>query len=270
MAADQPQPELVTGRLAVYSADRTLAAYPDRTRGLAVIERLSDGQQWEIDSGEHPVYFSPDSRRILWEDYNEDAPRDTRLETLWLADVDGSNARQLFSGRRTGPVAWLPNDGLLMARGFAGTSDLELFRLSLVDGTQRRMLRLPRFRGVDLSPDRRQMVYYVYREADPTRNGVWLLNLESRIPKPQKLPFFGTYRWRDNERLVYVPFDPAATEHTFFEYNITTQQTRPLFPQGTGLTIANNDWQVSPDGSQIALVAAAGTKLDGIWILDLN
>jgi hypothetical protein len=36
------------------------------------------------------------------------------------------------------------------------------------------------------------------------------------------------------------------------------------------LTVANNDWQVSPDGRQIALVAAKGTELDGIWVLDID
>ena len=53
-------------------------------------------------------------------------------------------------------------------------------------------------------------------------------------------------------------------------YDILTQETRPLFPEGTNLTIANNDWQVSPDGRKIALVAAGGTELDGIWVIDIE
>jgi Tol biopolymer transport system component len=88
---------------------------------------------------------------------------------------------------------------------------------------------------------------------------------------PRKLPFFGSYRWRDERWLIYVPFDPEATSHDFYEYDLLTGQTRPLFPRGTThLTIANNDWQVSPDGRKIVLVAAKGMKLDGIWVIDIQ
>ncbi len=125
-------------------------------------------------------------------------------------------------------------------------------------------------RGLALSPDRRHLVYYVTFEADTEKNGVWLVDLQDLIAKPRKLPFFGTYRWRDNQRLVYVPLDSDAITHEFFEYHTDTRQTRPLFPEGTGLTIANNDWRVSPDGRKIAMVAAKGLELDGIWVLDID
>jgi hypothetical protein len=121
-----------------------------------------------------------------------------------------------------------------------------------------------------LSPDRRYLVYYVTFEPDTEKNGVWLLDLQAAKPAPEKLPFFGSYRWRDNEHLIYVPFDPEATEHNFYEYDIRTGQTRSLFPAGTNLIIANSDWQVSPDGSKIALVAAKGAALDGIWVLEIG
>jgi hypothetical protein len=120
------------------------------------------------------------------------------------------------------------------------------------------------------SPDKRYLVYYITFEPDVGQNGIWLLELEDIETGPQKLPFFGTYRWRDSERLVYIPFDPQAAEHNFYEYNIPSGQSRPLFPVGTNLKVANNDWQVSPDGSKIALVAAEGAKLAGLRVLDLD
>ena len=70
--------------------------------------------------------------------------------------------------------------------------------------------------------------------------------------------------------MIYVPFDPQATEHNFYEYDIVSGQSRRLFPEGTNLTIANNDWQVSPDGRKIALVAAEGTTLAGLWLLEIS
>jgi hypothetical protein len=267
----EPQPRLVTERLGVYSPDGTLVAYPDRKTGLAVIERLADGQQWKIDTQGRGLNFTPDSQHVMWTTYDEDAPRDNREETTWLANVDGSDARVVLRSRRTDVVTWLSADELLMTRRIPGGSDEQLFAVSLADGDQTELLSAsPRMRGLAPSPDKRYLVYYVTFEAESEKNGVWLIDLQDPEQPAQKLPFFGTYRWRDNERLIYVPFDPVDTYHDFYEYNVATGQSRPLFPNGTQLTITNNDWQVSPDGRKIALVAANGMVLDGIWVLDIN
>jgi hypothetical protein len=262
-------PQLVTDRLGVHSPDGELVAYPDRETGLAVIERLADGQQWEIDTQGRRLSFSPDSRHVMWTTYDEDAPRDSREETTWLANSDGSDARVLYQARRTDRVTWLSDTELLMTRRISGSSNVELFTLSIADGTQQVLTEMPRVRGVALSPDKRYLVYYVSLEAESDKNGVWLLDLRNPSQAPEKLPFFGTYRWRDDERLIYVPFAPDAGQHDFYEYNVLTGQTRLLFPEGTGLRLANNDWQVSPDGRKIALVESEGMALDGIWVLEI-
>jgi hypothetical protein len=145
-----------------------------------------------------------------------------------------------------------------------------LFTLSIEDGRQTELITGPRIRGMALSPDKRRLVYYVSFEPEVDKNGVWLIDLQNPEQPPQKLPFFGTYRWRNNQRLIYVPLDPEANSHEFYEYNILTKKTQPLFPGGTNLTIANNDWQVSPDGLKITFVAAKGMALDGIWVLDID
>jgi hypothetical protein len=264
-------PQLVAGRLGIYSPDGSLVAYPDRNQGVAVVERLADGQRWEFDTQGRSLNFTPDSRHVMWTVYDEDAPRDTREEITWQANADGTDTQVLLRSRRTNVVAWLSADELLLSRRIAGGSDEQLLTLSLADGSETELLPAsPRMRGLTLSPDKRYLVYYVSFEVEAGENGIWLLDLENPAQAPQKLPFFGTYRWRDNQRLIYVPFDPAATEHNFYEYNVVTGETRPLFPDGTSLTIANNDWQVSPDGRKIALVAAKGTALDGIWVLDID
>lgn len=267
----QPEtgPQLVTQRLAYYSPDGKFITYPNPSKGVAVVERLADGQTWEIDTQERSLSFTPDSQSVLWVAYDEDASRDNRVETIWQANVDGSNARILLQARRTNIVAWLSPDELLMVRRIAGSSDEQLFTLSLATGSQTDLLEGPEMRGLSLSRNQRYLVYYVTFEPEAGKNGMWLLDLQNPEQGPQKLPFFGTYRWRDDERLIYVPLELEAAEHNFFEYNAATGETRALFPGGTGLTIANNDWRVSPDGRKIALVAANGTDLNGIWVLDL-
>ena len=63
---------------------------------------------------------------------------------------------------------------------------------------------------------------------------------------------------------------PGVQQYNVIGLDVLTGRTRNLFPDGTGLTIANNDWRVSPDGEKIVLVAAKGTELDGIWVLDIT
>jgi hypothetical protein len=266
----KPGPHLVTQHLGVSSPDGSLIAYPDRTTGLAVVERLADGQQWEIDTQGHSLSFTPDSQHVTWTAYDEDAPRDNRQETMWLANLDGSDARILLQARRTNVLAWLSNSELLITRRIPGSTDVQLLTLSVADGSQQEVMQTPRMRGAAFSPDKRYLVYYVSFETQVEENGVWLLNLHNLAQAPRKLPFWGTYRWRDNQSLVYVPFDPAVTQHNFYAYNVVSGQTRPLFPAGTNLTIANNDWQVSPDGLKIVLVVARGMQLDGLWVLDIS
>jgi hypothetical protein len=262
-------PQFVTAQLGIYSPDGKWFAYPDRESGQVVIERLATGKQRLLDTKGRSPSFTPDSQSVMWTDYDEDAPRDTREETIWLADVDGGQPRSLISARRVSRVAWLSNDLWLMSRRIAGSSDQELFTFSLVDGSQETLIQqLPRFRSVALSPNKRYMVYYVAFES-AAENGVWLYDLKFPKRAPRKLPFFGTYRWQDDDHLIYVPLEPEATEHNFYQYDLLTRQTRPLFPTGTGLIIANNEWRISPDGRQLALLAADGQKLDGIWVLDL-
>ncbi len=269
---DQPEagPQLVTDRLGVYSPDGALVAYPNRRTGTAVIERLADGETWAIDTQGSRISFTPDSRSIMWTEFDNNAPRDSRLQTLWMADVDGSNARTVFSARRTNVVTWLSDDELLMSQSFPRSTSTHFFTLSLSDGTQTDLMDMPRTRGTAFSPDKRYLVYYVSLEAEAEENGIWLIDLQNPTQDPEKLPFFGTYRWRDNQHLVYIPFDPEATEHNFFEYDVASGQTHNLFPGGTGLTVANNDWRISPDGKKITMVAAKDTELDGIWVLDID
>ncbi len=265
----RPRPEFVTGWLGLTSPDDTLIAYPDTRKNLTIIERLADGQTWEIDTeGQRPT-FSPDSRQIMWDVFDRDAPRDTRLETVWLANVDGSNARIILQERRTNVMGWLDDDTLLISRRVPGSSDETLLTMSLRSGRKTELITLPEPRGISASPDRRYLVYYTQFEPGMA-NGLYLLDLQAKPISPQPLPFFGAYRWRDDSRIIYVPFDAEATEHNFFEYDVTSGDSRPLFPGGIGLTIANNDWQVSPDGSKIALLAASGTALNGIWILKVE
>lgn len=263
-------PHFVTALLGTYSLDGQLLAYPDRKKGVAVVERLEDGQRWEFNTGANGLFFTPNSQEVLWMQTSSDTPWESGENIIWLADVDGSNARQVATLQQAEPMDWLADDELLVVSQKNDAPDrMLLFRLSLQDGAQTPLTEVFRMQDLLLSPDKH---YLVYSSFNPNidENGIWLVDLENPPQSAQKLPFFGTYRWRDNQHLVFVPFEPMATQHTFYEYDIITGQARLLFYGNTQLLIANNDWQVSPDGSKIALVAASGVQLNGIWILEIR
>ena len=269
LSSDPSQVTLISPQLGYYSPDGSLLAYPHPENETSLIKRLSDGQVWEIDTQGRSPSFTPDGQHIIWAVFDPDAPRDSRLTSYWLADIDGSNPREILTARRISILAWLSSEEILLSQRVTGSSDRTISKLNIVDGQVQDLLTLPRPRGLTLSPDKRYLVYYLSFQRDVTQNGLWLLDLEASSLEPEKLPFFGAYRWRDAHSLIYVPHDPQADEHNFFEYDILSGQSRSLFPDGSQLIIANNDWQISPDGSKIALLSSRNLSLDGIWILDL-
>lgn len=262
-------PQLVTDRLGIYSPTGQYLAYPNRVAGLAIIERLADGETWEIDTGERSPNFTPDGQHLTWTAFDDDAPSDSRPETLWLANVDGNDARVIFSGRRTSTRGWLSDTELLMSRRIPGSSDEQLFIYNIDDRRETPVLDTAQLRDLSLSRNKRYLVYQT-RFEDSAENGLWLLDLQQPDNGPEKLPFYGAYRWRDGQHLIYVPYNPTAAEHIFYEYDVTTGESRQLIPAGSHVVIANNDWQVSPDGDKIALVATDSMQLNGIWVIDID
>jgi hypothetical protein len=84
---------------------------------------------------------------------------------------------------------------------------------------------------------------------------------------PRKLPFEGAYRWRDGDRLVYIPLAAGAPVHEVREYDARSEESRPLLdPATVPIRVANNDWSVSPDGQTLAWVAEDDRNL---WVVDL-
>lgn len=266
--AGQP-PRLVTQRLGVYNSEGTLMAYPHQ--GMTIIERVADGESWSINTQGHPLNFTPNGQLLWMVDDAETSWRANQTD-IWLSEVDGSNPRRLTTLYRGSPQVWLPNNQVLVTTYQPPTGTL-LSTLSLDDGRLTELTYLPRMRDEALSQDRRFLSYMVRQDEDITLNGMWLLDLQDPTLQPKKLPFFGAYRWRDDHRIVYIPFDPAATAHQFYEYNVLSGQSRPL-PAADGqpspLMIANNDWHISPDGRKIALVATQNRQLNGIWVVELS
>lgn len=274
----EPARRFVTDRLGFASPDERYLAYPDGDTGLAIIEDVTTGQSWPVDVGGSRVNFTPDSAHIWWVQADEDLPFESQRPALWLADLTGDNRRQITPPARISVAGWLDEQTMLVLRytndgslSTLSTDQATLGKLSTVDGAVTNLLSLDRPRGISLNPAQTALIYFTTLSKKPENNGLWLVDLSQKSPAPVELPFVGAYAWQNDQWIIYVPFDITAASHFFYRYNIRTGQTEQLTgPDQPALTIANNDWAVSPDGTKIVLLASKNLALDGLWLVELE
>jgi Tol biopolymer transport system component len=273
----QPTPELLIQRIAYYSADFSLRI--DLSGNATTIERLAapltPGQDtavtasWEVPANGRPISISPGQVRIAWDVTDEDLEIERRVTQVWVANLDGSDARTVATLPRGGLSGWLSDDVLLLSgRESLRAQEQVLFSLSLVDGRQVELVRSRRLRGGLLSPDRAWLTYYIaLDEEKPEENGLWLVRTDGSERRQLERELFGAYQWRDSHRLLIIPFLPEATGHQILELDVETGQTRTLTdPAVTPFKIANGDWRVSPDGRYVVFVASEDRNM---WLLTL-
>jgi murein DD-endopeptidase MepM/ murein hydrolase activator NlpD len=99
---------------------------------------------------------------------------------------------------------------------------------------------------------------------DPARDGLWVMRTDGSGHR--KLPVLGSYRWTATNRLIVIPMRAAAGEsHEVWEANPASGELRRLTNGAeTPLRIANYDWDVSPDGTNLVFVDAATRRLTNL------
>jgi murein DD-endopeptidase MepM/ murein hydrolase activator NlpD len=226
--------------------------YVLRWRGdRAEIEEVTTGKRFQIaTSGTWPS-FSPSARRLLWQRFPADpvpgnAPP---LTEVWVSDVDGTN-RRIVSIQPGGSVYWLDDDRLLLAAKEGQTLFTRLSIYDLRTNTNLPLFRAENLRGISIAPGGAHVTFYLTFQKDPAFDGVFVL--ESAVgAQPVKLPFFGSWRWRDSTTLLYIPYNPGSAM-ALFDYNIATSQSRALTdPTQQPFKILNDEWSISPDGSKV-------------------
>lgn len=270
-------PKLIEERMGVFSPNLRYFAYPDPTTGLAVIEDQETGEAWSLNLNGSPVNFSPESDRIVWIEIDRNQPFETRTPEFWIADVNGDNAKRVASLPRTSALSWSDRNTLLIAKleNRAADSqfairDVTVAHLSLLDGSIYPLFRVERPREVSMNEAKTAIVFFTALAENPVNNGIWYADITTPHVIPEKLPILGAYKWRDNQTLIYIPFNPQATHHVFHTYNVITGEDRQITDSSQMLaTIANNDWTISPDGNRIVFLATNGETLDGLWLVDL-
>jgi Tol biopolymer transport system component len=261
-------PVLVNETIGFRSPDRTIVAVPDGD--LVRFLNETSGESWTLDTGGNWPRFSPDGRRILWVATDREGPYDERQSDVWLADLAGNNQHLLFTtfGGRT--AEWLPDSNrvLMIGRDQPGHEEQTLFIYD-VDRAQRTNLYTHKqLRGGDISPGGSWVVYFLAFADNPTENGLWVINTTDTTRRRLEVPNFGSYRWRDDETLFYIPFreTPEASMELWAVEVTTGQSERLTNPDTFFFSISNGDWEVSPDGRSVVFLNNADQNL---WLISL-
>src|SRR5262249_19227859 len=139
--------------------------------------------------------FSPDGMHLLWHDpTTETAPGTVAVPSnIWISNVDGTE-RKLIT-KLPGGVSWLDNDRILITVREARSlrTDFEIYTIST--GQAVLLFYATSVRATSIAPGGRYLMYYQTMQQDPTANGLYVIETKSGAT-PQKLPFFGSWRWR--------------------------------------------------------------------------
>ena len=236
--------------------------------GFSKVRRLSDGTEYTVDTGGTLPRLNPSNTRLLWTvSANVIVPGQQRPDAaVYMSDIDGSNPREIFS--QSGASArWLTDDRVLISvRGNERQTTLYVYMVeaerAISLGTWQEM------RDLRVAPGGQRISFYLSWQDNPANNGVYVMNIAQPInAQAQRMPWFGSWRWRDATSLYYVPYDPDTSQHTLRVYDLTTGDDTPLLSDNTPpFTIADGHWDVSADGARIAFQNAADNR--NLYVLE--
>jgi hypothetical protein len=194
------------------------------------------------------------------------------MTTLAMGQADGAELRRVQLPVNGGAIAWVPgNDGTPNVRLLLGGRRSESDNPSYwtFDPAESGMIELAqgkRLVGALASPDGTWLAH-VTMWSGAENDGLWVTRTDGTARR--RVAMIGGYRWTDDNRLVVIPHRQSWREsHVVWEIDPTSGEARRLTdPSTTQLFIANYDWDLSPDGSQLVYVSTIDKAM---WRLDLG
>lgn len=251
-----------------FTPDLTLAALTDKTAGTTVITELATNKTLAtLQNRASSTIFSPDKKMIayLLRSLQQAGPEEPQRFDLWVANVDGSQARSVWTGLEASNLAWFPDSQKLLWTGRDETNKrFGLWSKSIVqsDKTQPYVTTVIDSKGItaaSLSGDGKWIAYWVMLQGSQF-SGVWLARSDGSQAK--KLDWMGGFRWADTGDLLYVPVRPEKeTTSALWSFQPTTSQTTRLTdPAQLPLRIALDQWQVAPGSKSIVFRNASNNE----------
>ncbi|SMB96900.1 hypothetical protein [Deinococcus hopiensis] len=236
--------------VAFFSPRLLWAVRPGAGEGTT-LERLADGRKFTLPTAGADVTWNPTETALAYTRSATSGNFDRRVTRVFLAEVFAA-PRQVATLYGGGISGWVgPSTLLLSGKRTAAERDRELFTLNPATGARKVLGTALSFRGVTLSPDGARVVYSVTFDS-AIRNGLWLQSTAGGAPR--RLGAFGSYRWRDANRLLLIPLNPNGQPHVLREYDVRTNRWQTLGDLGD--QVRQGDWSVSPDGRRVAYLSA--------------
>lgn len=233
-----------------------------RENGNVYVRDIAADRRFIIESQGETPSISTDNSRLMWVVTAQVAvPGSPRpLSTVWVSDLDGENARQLFSEPGVS-ASWLDDSRLLISK--AGEHRLTtLIVYDTADDTQFELGSWTWMRNMTVSPSGSRIMFYITNQ--PEGAGIYTMETQPDA-EAQKIDWFGGWRWRDADSVYYIPLDIHADYQTLHYYHIPTGEDLALTDGTLPFTVMNGDWDVSADGQRILFHNDADHEL---WILE--
>jgi hypothetical protein len=169
---------------------------------------------------------------------------------VYVANTDGTDIREILSIPGLS-AAWLDADRLLLQLpGERRSTTLAVYDMR--DNTQFILGTFIWLRNLTISPDGDRLMYYTPFQENPDDSAMYVLETRPNA-QPQKLGWFGGWRWRDAESVYYIPFQWQDAVQTLHYYNVVSGEDVQLTtPDVTPFGVMNGEWAVSADGQRIA------------------
>jgi Tol biopolymer transport system component len=263
--ADGGKVTLFNARVGEYSRSQTLVSYEEG--GRVFVERWADGTRWVIPSEGRKIRFSPSGRYVSWEVTSRSIRfPDVRQRAIWVARSDGTEAREIVTVNGGEMVGWTGGEDAIIVTGrLAPDWPSGIWHIKVGNGAGRLLFEVDRPRSPLLSPSGSWIAFYTAFDPDPERNGLWVM--QTNGAGIRKLDLFGAYRWREEGSLLVIPLSLDSSGSSLWQVDAYSgEATRLTDPAHTALPIANNDWELAPNGDKLFFLSSDDHNL---WVLTL-
>lgn len=233
----------------------------------SVVKDHDTGITWEVPTGGSPGHVAGDGASVVWWKARGDRGHFDAAVTVY-ASGPGEAPRELVTLWGATVVGYLAGEQRILVTGrpVQDRSDFVLATVDAMTGELGQLAKGTWLSDAIPSPTGEWVVYMVsLNTEDPAANGQWLVGTDNQPPR--RLPFIGSYRWRDGSTLVYVPQIADAASDEIWALDAPTLRTERLIdPVAVPLRIANNDWSVAPGGRHLLFRSASDLNL---WLVRL-
>ncbi|HET7768568.1 MAG TPA: peptidoglycan DD-metalloendopeptidase family protein [Chloroflexota bacterium] len=245
-----------------YFARAALLAVPDPAQRRTWVTHTGSGAEWLLPTT-NPI-FSNDAAVVAY----------GASGTLTVAAADDQGARRValpLGGANV--LGWMPGsdrsrtrNAALLLYGRQGDG-YGLYSYGVNDRRLVQLAKARRIPGYLLSPDGAWLAHigmWSGGASEAAENGLWLTRTDGALRR--KVPFSGSARWTADNRLLVMPHRARPNDsHELWEANPARGTLRRLIgPEQTQFRVANCDWDLSPDGTQLVFVSAQDK---GLWHL---